>query len=259
MLRPFLGLSLAACATGLTACQGGIGVTDASSYGSTTQNPSSDPTSNSNSNSEPTTAGTSSGGSGGTGDASSSGSSGPTSGSSGAVTSGPTSGPTTSASTGDTTTGGPASCLDVSTRDYGDCDAFLGYAYDGISCRAFAGCDCAPNCEHFFPSALDCATGCAADGGCNEAAIQPAFLAMAPIEIGTYCDEVDACAIQDSDAANWLAALFPGLSCEGAGPCQMGQACAVQFAGMIDASQWEKLCAASLLPNAELYCVVFGP
>ncbi len=47
-MRPSeLGLVLAVVASGLLACNGGIGVTVASSYSSTTQNPSSDP-SNSN-------------------------------------------------------------------------------------------------------------------------------------------------------------------------------------------------------------------
>lgn len=255
-MRPSeLGLALAVVASGLLACNGGIGVTDASSYSSTTQNPSSDP-SNSNSNSEPTTttSGTGSGSSG-------SGESGESGESSGVVTSGPTSG----SSTGDTgsgtseTTGGPDACLDLGANDYGDCDAFLGYAYDGTSCRAFAGCDCGPDCAGFFANALDCATSCAALGGCNEAAIQPAFLAMGPIGIGSYCDQVDTCAIPNTDAATWLATLFPGLNCEGVGACKQGEACQAQFAGMIDAAQWEQLCAASLLPNAELYCVVFGP
>ena len=163
-MRPSeLGLVLAVVASGLLACNGGIGVTDASSYSSTTQNPSSDPSnSNSDSNSDPTTttSGTGSGSSG----------SGESGESSGVVTSGPTSG----SSTGDTgsgttseTTGGLDACLDLGANDYGDCDAFLGYAYDGTSCRAFSGCDCGPDCANFFASALDCATSCAALGVCN--------------------------------------------------------------------------------------------
>lgn len=257
-MRPSeLGLVLAVVASGLLACNGGIGVTDASSYSSTTQNPSSDPSnSNSDSNSDPTTT------TSGTGTGSGSSGSGESGESSGVVTSGPTSG----SSTGDTgsgttseTTGGLDACLDLGANDYGDCDAFLGYAYDGTSCRAFSGCDCGPDCANFFASALDCATSCAALGGCNEAAIQPAFLAMGPIGIGSYCDQVDTCAVPNTDAATWLAMLFPGLNCEGVGACKQGEACQAQFAGMIDAAQWEQLCAASLLPNAELYCVVFGP
>lgn len=256
MLRLSLGLSLVAVAV---ACNGGIGVTDASSYSSTTNNPASDPSnSDPGSASDPTTTsatGTSAGT--GTGGQESSGSD--TGDSTGAATSSPTSGPTTGASTGDTTTGEPASCQDLSLTDHGNCDMFLGYGFDGTACRAFSGCDCGADCDLFFADAVDCATSCAATGGCNEAAIQAAFLAMDPIGIGTHCDEVDACAVQDTDAANWIAALFPGSSCDGSAPCQQGQACTLQFAGTIDAEQWQKLCAASLLPNAELYCVVFGP
>lgn len=261
MLRGAPGLSLAGLSLSLTlACNGGIGVTDASSYGTTTQNQSSDPTSNSASASEPTSggpAGTSTGGSGGLASSGSDSSGDP-------VTSGPTSGSTTSPTSGPTTgtgesTGGPASCLDVSLNDHGDCDLFLGYAFDGTSCRAFSGCDCGPDCDSFFASAVDCASSCAANGGCNDAAIEAAFLAMDPVQVGSHCDQVDACAVPNTDAANWLAELFPGLTCEGSGPCELGQPCTLQFAGTLDEAQWQKLCAASLLPNAELYCVVFGP
>lgn len=257
MLRSSLGLSLVGV---VLACNGGIGVTDASSYGTTTDQPSGDPSSNSDpittSATGTTTAGTTTAGTT-TGGQNSSGSD--TGGTTEAATSIPTTGTTTSTSTGDPTTGEPASCLDVSREDYGDCDAFLGYAYDGSACRAVGGCDCGSNCDHFFASAVDCASSCAATGGCNQDAIYAAFLAMDPIQIGTHCDEVDACAIQDTDAANWLAELFPGISCDGGAPCEMGQPCTLQNAGIIDADQWRKLCAASLLPNAELYCVVYGP
>lgn len=258
MLRLSLGLSLVALALG---CNGGIGVTDASSYSSTTNNPASDPSnSDPSSASDPTTTsatGTSAGTGTGSGGQESSGSD--TGDSTGAATSSPTSGPTTTASTGDTTTGEPAACKDLSLTDHGNCDMFLGYGFDGTACRAFSGCDCGDDCDNFFADAVDCATSCAATGGCNEAAIQAAFLAMDPVGIGTHCDEVDACAVQDTDAANWIAELFPGSSCDGSAPCKQGQACVLQFSGTIDAEQWQKLCAASLLPNAELYCVVFGP
>ena len=46
---------------------------------------------------------------------------------------------------------------------------------------------------------------------------------------------------------------------EGEFPCEQGQSCHLQFSGMITARQWTQLCAASLLPGAELYCVIFGP
>lgn len=256
MLRASPWLSLAAL---LVACNGGIGVTDASSYGSTTSHPSTTSPSGS-----PTT-GDESGGSGSATSTSTSTSTGGAdgSGSSGTpVTTAPTSGPATgdtgSSSVGDPSTGDPVGCVDVS-GDYGACDLFLGYGFDGTSCRGFSGCDCAPNCEHFAASPVACASSCAAAGECNDAAIHAAALAMDPVQVGSFCDEVDACAVKDSEAAAWLAELYPGLQCEGGNFCKMGQPCVLQFAGMIDAGQWQQLCAASLLPGAELYCVVFGP
>ena len=160
--------------------------------------------------------------------------------------------------TGDPSTGGATGCVDVSA-DYGPCEAILGYGFDGTSCRAFSGCDCAPNCEHIAPDPVSCASACAAAGHCQEDKIKGAALAMDPVQVGSFCDEVDACADPGSEQFMWLEALFPGLQCEGEFPCEQGQSCHLQFSGMITARQWTQLCAASLLPGAELYCVIFGP
>ena len=160
--------------------------------------------------------------------------------------------------TGDPSTGGATGCVDVGA-DYGPCEAILGYGFDGTSCRAFSGCDCAPNCEHIAPDPVSCASACAAAGHCQEDKIKGAALAMDPVQVGSFCDEVDACADPGSEQFMWLEALFPGLQCEGEFPCEQGQSCHLQFSGMITARQWTQLCAASLLPGAELYCVIFGP
>jgi len=79
------------------------------------------------------------------------------------------------------------------------------------------------------------------------------------VQVGSFRDELDACAEPGGERFMWLEALFLGLTCEGAFPCEQGESCHLQSAGMIDARQWTKLCAASLLPGAGLYCVVFGP
>ena len=160
--------------------------------------------------------------------------------------------------TGDPSTGGATGCVDV-TADYGPCEAILGYGFDGSSCRALSGCDCAPNCEHIAPDPVSCASACAAAGHCQEDKIKAAGIAMDPVQVGSFCDGLDGCADPGSEQFMWLEALFPGLQCEGEFPCEQGPSCSLQFAGMITARQWTQLCAASLLPGAELYCVVFGP
>ena len=258
MPRLSCGLSLAAL---LVACNGGIGVTDASSYTSTTSQPSTTSASGSPTTGDDGGSGSGSGSGASTTSTSTSTGGADGSGSSGTpVTTAPTSGPATgsSSSGGDPSTGEPVGCVDVS-GDYGACDLFLGYGFDGTSCRGFSGCNCAPNCEHFAASPVACASSCAAAGECNEAAIHAAALAMEPVQVGSFCDEVDACAEKNSEAAGWLAGLYPGVPCEGGNFCKMGQPCVLQLQGMIDAGQWEQLCAASLLPGAELYCVVYGP
>lgn len=249
---------------GLAACQPGTGGTDGNSTGqaSTTSSTS---TTGSNSASSggvtPTTGGGTAGATGsetGVPSTSTTGANTSTSTSASTSTSTTTDPATTDPATTDPSTGGALDCVDV-TADYGPCEAELGYGFDGTSCRLFSGCDCAPNCEHIKQDPVACASACAAAGHCQEDKIEGAALAMDPVGVGSFCDELDACADPGSEQFTWLEALFPGLLCEGAFPCEQGQSCHLQFAGMIDARQWTQLCAASLLPGAELYCVVFGP
>jgi hypothetical protein len=248
------------------ACGNGIGVTDASSI---TTSSSSDSTPGSSTGpavttGDPGTGGTSTTGVTGTGGAT--GSSGPatdTDDTAAIPTTGATTGTGTGdstgvSSTGDGTTGGPVACVNVDA-DYGDCEAEIGIGFDGTTCRSFSGCDCAPNCDNFFPSMTECASTCAAAGECNEDAIDAVALAMDPVGPGSFCDEVDACAEANSALAMWLVELFPGLVCEQGFPCEGADSCHLQFQGEITARQWTDLCAASLLPGAALSCVVFGP
>lgn len=248
---------------GVLACGNGIGVTDASSV---TTSSSSDTTPGSSTGPAVTTGDASTAGTtttGDTGTASATGSSGPGTVTSDTPTTGATTGPGTTSdstgvsSTGDGTTGGPVACVNVDA-DYGDCEAEIGIGFDGTTCRSFSGCDCAPNCDNFFPSMTACASSCAAAGECNEDAIDAVALAMDPVGPGSFCDEVDACAEADSALAMWLAELFPGVVCEQGFPCE-SNSCHLQFQGEITAEQWTDLCAASLLPGAALSCVVFGP
>lgn len=165
---------------------------------------------------------------------------------------------TSATSTGAASTGEPATCVDVS-GDYGDCEAALGYGFDGTSCRAFNGCDCAPNCEHFAPDPVGCASVCAAAGHCDESKIQGAALAKdTKVEVGTGCDEVDACAMP-GEQLDWLESLAPGVQCEAGFPCEGSQSCHLQFAGTIDQRAWVQMCAVSLLPGAAVRCVIWGP
>lgn len=238
-------LALSACApggggetggSGGSASSGGTGPTPTTSAGITTTDTSGSST-----------------GSPGTGSTSSSGTS-STSSSSG--TSGePLTGSSGSSGAASSTGGGGESCVDVS-GDYGPCEAIIGYGFDGTSCRAFSGCNCAPHCDDFAPDPVSCALGCAAAGECNEAALHPAGINKDPVVQGSFCDELDACA---SDPA-WLTPIFGQVECEpGNQFCAQGPVCHLSWQGQLDAALWPKVCAASLLPGADLRCVVFGP
>ena len=247
------------------ACGSGIGVSDGGTIGTPLPDSSTGPGTGPGSSGTGSSGATPTGSDGsGTAGASTTGA--PTTGAASTSSTGSTGAATTeaastgTASTGDASTGAPLfACVDVSGKDHGDCEAELGYAFDGTSCRLFSGCDCAPDCDSFSPDPATCAESCAALGECNEAVIHGAALARDPIAVGSFCDQVDACADPGSPLAGWLMSLFPGVPCEPGFPCTGSQSCHLQFAGIIDAPQWTQLCAASLLPGAALHCVVFGP
>ena len=268
---PRSALLLAAC---LLACGNGIGVTDASGVTAADSNPGTTdpgPSTGSSSTSAPTTGEPTTGGTGGTVGAT--GSSGPATDGTGLTATGSSTGdvPTTggtgstgstgASDTGSTDTGAPVACINVGEADYGDCAAEIGIGFDGTTCRPFSGCDCAPNCDNFFPTMIQCVQSCAAAGECNEGAINGAGLARGPAKPGDSCDEVDACFEKSSETPKWLVQLFPNdLSCEGPlFPCEGGENCHLQFQGTISDELWKNLCAASLLPDVGLFCVIFGP
>ena len=165
---------------------------------------------------------------------------------------------TGTASTGSSSSGGGGdACVDVS-GDYGPCEAIIGYGFDGSTCRAFSGCNCAPHCDDFAPDPVACALGCAAAGECNAAALHPAGINKEPVVQGSFCDELDACTT-DPEYTAWLTQIFGAFDCEPNQFCGPLQACHVAWQGELDAALWPKVCAASLLPGADLKCVVFGP
>jgi hypothetical protein len=51
-------------------------------------------------------------------------------------------------------------CVALDPYAYGWCDMLLGYGWDGANCVAISGCDCAPDCAHFFRSMSACIAAC---------------------------------------------------------------------------------------------------
>lgn len=161
-------------------------------------------------------------------------------------------------STGDT--GGPTACA-VAGGDYGPCASELGWVYDGTECVLRSGCDCAPDCDKFFPDAAACALGCAAAGRCNEDRIAAAGLAKDPVGPGDLCDEIDVCP-ESRFEEQLFAQIFGMLSCEPQPgfPCESGKTCHGLFQNMLGPDEWQKTCAASLLQGGgPVFCVVWGP
>ena len=166
-----------------------------------------------------------------------------------------TSGSGTSGSTG----GGSGVC-EAALGDYGDCDAVLGVAFDGTECATVSGCDCAPDCDKFFPDVASCALTCAEAGHCNPDRLEPAGILEDPVVMGSYCDELDAC-VSDPSLEGIFEQIFGMLACEGMGfPCPEGTLCHGLFAGPLAEEAWTQTCAATLVSGGgTLYCVLFGP
>ncbi|MEZ4449364.1 MAG: hypothetical protein R3B09_07790 [Nannocystaceae bacterium] len=165
---------------------------------------------------------------------------------------------TTDATTTSDTTGGAGACADLGAVDFGDCDAIVGWIFDGEACALRSGCGCEPHCEGVYESAQACALGCAATGACATAKMKAAGIAADPFVVGSFCDGVYLCGGDEAD----LLALFPGQPWEAkAGyPCESEPMCTAYYQGIVDAPRWEQLCAASLLPAVNaINCTVWGP
>lgn len=178
---------------------------------------------------------------------------------------GPTTGAATEAasggpgSTGDT--GGSLPCAIVNDGDYGECDYFLGWAFDGLECRPVTGCECAPDCDNFFPDSAGCGLACAAAGECVRARIEGKYLGKNPVEVGDLCDEVHACLAGPDISPAALEAIWGAQTCQ-AEPkvCETESWCQSPFGGELDAEMFQKMCAASLLAGVDkVYCIVWGP
>jgi len=180
-------------------------------------------------------------------------------------TSGSSSGPSGTSGTGSgtdasSTSGGGVGLCEPAIGDYGDCDAVLGVAFNGIECATISGCNCAPDCDKFFPDVAACALTCAEAGHCNPDRLEPAGILKEPVVMGTHCDEVDAC-LSEPSLKEILEQIFGMLTCEGMGfPCNEGNICHGLWAGPLEGDAWTHTCAATLVPGVgTLLCVVFGP
>ncbi|WAS99137.1 hypothetical protein [Nannocystis punicea] len=150
----------------------------------------------------------------------------------------------------------------AATGDYGACQTVLGWAFDGTDCTLRSGCDCAPDCDKFFPTATACALACAAADHCNPDEFDGAGLARPPIQQGMHCDGVYMCPGADAELKQAYQQIFGNLTCEpGDFPCsENGEHCMGLFAGTLGPDEWAKMCAASLLPGSGPFlCTVFGP
>jgi hypothetical protein len=152
--------------------------------------------------------------------------------------------------------GGTPICATVS-GDYGDCEAELGWGFDGTVCQLYGGCDCGADCAHMFETAAECATACRAAQHCNEDALSPEGIASSFAE-GGYCDEVSACVpLELADAVAEVAELV--RPCEEMAECVGGVICTLSYGGDVDAVLWDDVCAASLLPEVGVMCLIWGP
>ena len=158
-------------------------------------------------------------------------------------------------------TGGSSDCAIINDGDYGECDVFLGWAFSGLECRAVYGCECAPDCDKFFPVPAACALTCAAAGECNGERIEGKYLGKNPVEVGDLCDGVHACLAGPDVSPEVLEAIWGAQTCEGGqNICDTESSCQGPFRGQLDAEMFEQLCAISLLTGVEkVLCVVWGP
>jgi len=137
--------------------------------------------------------------------------------------------------------------------DFGDCDAVLGVAFDGATCRAVSGCDCGDNCGAIFPDLQSCASSCA--GMCPDAiesvwnwsegapcdvagvCVSPSQVSAVESVIGTTCGPPPSGGVCDQDA---LDCPLPGESLP------------------LSAETYNFGCAAGLVPNDVIpYCLTF--
>jgi hypothetical protein len=152
-------------------------------------------------------------------------------------------------------TAGASSCSAVSA-DHGDCEAVLGWGFDGRQCAPVAGCDCEPDCARILPNPVDCALACSVQGGCNREVLAGAGL-LKELAPGTYCDDLWVCT-GVAPTTDFESIFGVAIACESTDQCS-GSACLARRSTYVDAKLWSQICAASLLPVARIECWLFGP
>jgi len=144
---------------------------------------------------------------------------------------------------------------------YGDCDMWLGYAFDNGRCRGFGGCSCDPDCGHFFETMQACAEGCAAEGRCDDTLMQGAGIAPAHFAVGDFCDEIIACFRPEAVMPDTIPALVPGATCVAPSTfCSVIGSCTLSDGGAVTEAQWQDFCELTMVDGVEsVVCVVYGP
>jgi hypothetical protein len=127
----------------------------------------------------------------------------------------------------------------------------------GQRCRPLGGCGCAPDCEAIFPSAVDCALVCSAQGQCNQDVLVGRGLVQQTAQ-GSWCDNLDVCLDNASelDGESWFGAP---VSCDGTERCSGSLTYPLARSTLIDAALWQRICATSLLPITRVECWLYGP
>lgn len=103
----------------------------------------------------------------------------------------------------------------------------------------------------------------ASQTSCNPDAVRFEYLAMGPLQEGTFCDELIVCARDAAEEARIEAAssLFE-CSGEPHALCSSARTCAYEAGGPhdIDLAELAEICAVTLLvPTPDVVCVVYGP
>ncbi len=143
----------------------------------------------------------------------------------------------------DTDTAAEKNCVPVPTADLGDCSTPLGYAFDGESCVAVTGCDCASYCDQIFDEYEGCVGAC--------------------VELETSCEEY--CASQGFECCDGRC-INPandimncggcGNRCEGDQPyCDNGDCGAPYCYDTVDCGD-QACCGSACCAEEELCCTV---
>ena len=135
------------------------------------------------------------------------------------------------------------------TGSYGDCQASLGWGFDGKVCRSYTGCGCGPDCDRLFPTAKECAQACAKQGYCNTRALVGSGIAR--FSVGGTCDSLVACVPTGLEGELGLERTGGCLAnpvCDGA------LLCVLKNPVTIDADFMNRACVDSILDGVTISC-----